>query len=304
MNPNGVTPDRVAPNGVTLEKLLDVKVNFTNDHKLKNMDCFPYSIRALLIGSSNSGKSTLLFKLLLIKDMLDYNNLIILSTSLNQKEYQLIIHGFKNKLTKSDILAFIMNEDKFKTENGELLPINELCETFASATKPKGDISVTAVNRPEYIPHPDQLNSKKKNLCSFDDILEQRQNIISSYFTKGRHNACQSIYISQSYMHVPKGTIRNNCNFLILFKLDPTDVNNIHEQIVKGDMTLQEFRQLCNLVWNEKYKYLVIDKYNEDYNWKYTDGLFKPLSEFNKSLYDSISQHIAAPLPYGSSFHI
>ena len=270
------------------EKPLDVKVNFTNNHKFKNITYFPDSIRALLIGSSNSGKSTPLFKLLLVNDMLDYNNLIILSTSLNQKEYQLIIHGFKNKLTKSDILAFIQNEDKFKTDDGELLPINELCETFASATKPKGKITIIAVNKPEFIPHPDQLNSKKKNLCIFDDVLEQRQNIIS-YFTKGRHNSCQSIYISQSYMHVPKGTIRNNCNFLILFKLDPTDVNNIHEQIVKGDMTLLEFRQLCNLVWNEKYKYLVIDKYNEDLNWKYKDGLFKPLKEIDKRLFDNIN---------------
>src|SRR5271156_6668778 len=236
------------PNGVPLEKLLDIKVNFTNDHKFKNSTYFPDSIRALLIGSSNSGKSTLLFKLLLVNDMLDYNILIILSTSLNQKEYQLIIHGFKNKLTKSNILAFIQNEDNFKTAHGELPPINEPCEIFASATKPKGKITITGVNKPEFIPHPDQLNSKKKNLCIFDDVLEQRQNIISSYFTKGRHNCCQSIYISQSYMHVPKGPIRNNCNFLILFKLDPTDVNNIHEQIVKGDMTLPEFRQLCNLV--------------------------------------------------------
>src|SRR5271156_2637841 len=133
------------PNGVPLEKLLDIKVNFTNDHKFKNSTYFPDSIRALLIGSSNSGKSTLLFKLLLINDMLDYNNLIILSTSLNQKEYQLIINGFKNKLTKSDILSLIINEDHFKTADGELLPIKELCEIFASETKPKGNITVTGV---------------------------------------------------------------------------------------------------------------------------------------------------------------
>src|SRR5579863_5072413 len=145
----------------SLNKALDVKVNFTNKNKFNNSKYFPDSVRALLIGASNSGKSTLLFKLLLVNDMIDYNNLIILSTSLNQKEYQLIIHGFKNRLTKSDILAFIQNEDKFKTDEGELLPINELCESFASATKPKGDITITAVSRPEYIPHPDQLNSKK-----------------------------------------------------------------------------------------------------------------------------------------------
>src|SRR5579863_7462537 len=100
----------------SLNKALDVKVNFTNKNKFNNSKYFPDALRALLIGASNSGKSTLLFKLLLVNDMLDYNNLIILSTSLNQKEYQLIIHSFQNKLTKSDILAFIQNEDKFKTD--------------------------------------------------------------------------------------------------------------------------------------------------------------------------------------------
>ena len=220
--------------------------------------------------------------------MLDYNNLIILSTSLNQKEYQLIIQGYKNHLTKTDILAFIQNEDKFKDDKGELVPIDELCETFSSITKPKGDVSVTAFSRPDFLPNPDQLNSKKKNLCIFDDVLEQRQKTISMYFTKGRHNSCQSIYISQSYMSVPKGAIRTNCNFLILFRLDPVDVTNVHEQIVKGDMTLNEFRHLCSLVWNEKCKHLVIDKDNEDFNWKYRDGSFKPLSEIDQRLYDSI----------------
>ena len=89
-------------------------------------------------------------------------------------------------------------------------------------------------------------------------------------------------------MSVPKVAVRNNCNFLILFRLDPVDVTNVHEQIVKGDMTLIEFRHLCSLVWNEKYKHLVIDKDNEDFKWKCRDGFFKPLSEINKRLYDSI----------------
>ena len=91
-------------------------------------------------------------------------------------------------------------------------------------------------------------------------------------------------------MNVPKGTIRNNCNFLILFKLDPVDVVNVHEQIVKGDMTLAEFRHRCSLVWTEKYKYLVIDKDNEDINWKYRDGLFTPFSEIDKMLYRRVAK--------------
>ena len=59
MNLDGVTPEKLH-----VAAILDVKVNFTNNHKFKNSTYLPNSIRALLIGASNSGKSTLLFKLL------------------------------------------------------------------------------------------------------------------------------------------------------------------------------------------------------------------------------------------------
>ena len=66
--------------------LLNFKVNWDEKPKFNNADFLPNSIRALLIGSSNSGKTTLLFKLLLGSNILDYNNLIIFFKSLNQKE--------------------------------------------------------------------------------------------------------------------------------------------------------------------------------------------------------------------------
>ena len=100
---------------------------------------------------------------------------------------------------------------------------------------------------------------QKKDLMIFDDVLLEKQYIIELYYTKGRHNSCQSFYISQSFFGIPKGTVRDNSNLLILFKLNERDVANIYTQVVSSDMDLPTFRKLCNNVWTEKYKFLVIN---------------------------------------------
>ena len=52
------------------------------------------SLRALIIGSSNCGKTCLLLKLLLTEKWLDYNDLYIYSNSLHQPEYKLMKSPF------------------------------------------------------------------------------------------------------------------------------------------------------------------------------------------------------------------
>src|SRR5438093_6938244 len=148
----------------------------------------------------------------------------------------------------------------------------------------KGNITVSAFSDKANVPDPSMLDSKKKNLMIFDDVLLEKQNIIESYYTKGRHNSCQSFYISQSFFGIPKGTVRDNSNLLILFKLNDNDVAHIHRQIASGDMDLSTFRNLCKNVWTEKYKFLVIDKDQEqDINKKYTDGFTKQYKDIFKS---------------------
>src|SRR5277367_5537043 len=93
---------------------LNFNVNWYDKTKFNNADFLPTSIRGLLIGSSNCGKTTLLFRLLLAKDVLDYNSLFIFSKSLNPKEFELIVEGFKNKLIKEQIRAIFENQDQFK----------------------------------------------------------------------------------------------------------------------------------------------------------------------------------------------
>ena len=51
----------------------------------------------------------------------------------------------------------------------------------------------------------------------FDDMLLSKQaSILDLFFTRGRHNKIDIYYISQSYFHLTKNTIRNNSILLFL----------------------------------------------------------------------------------------
>ena len=71
---------------------------------------FPRNLRALVVGKSNSGKSTLLYNLLL-KPWLDYENLIVFGKSLHQNEYQIIKNGFERGLSKEQIANVFQNQE-------------------------------------------------------------------------------------------------------------------------------------------------------------------------------------------------
>ena len=59
------------------------------------------SIRMLIVGPSECGKTFLLFKMLLQPNFLDYNRLFIFSPSIHQAEFQILIHSFKKNYTKN-----------------------------------------------------------------------------------------------------------------------------------------------------------------------------------------------------------
>ena len=54
------------------------------------------------------------------------------------------------------------------------------------------------------------LNKTRKNLIIFEDcVTERNHELMSVYYTRRRHNNCNSIYLSQSWFDLPKKTIRN-----------------------------------------------------------------------------------------------
>ena len=63
--------------------------------KRENNPILPSSLRGLIVGSGNSGKTVLLLNLLLREGWLDYNNLLVFGNSLQQDEYQIMEKGFE-----------------------------------------------------------------------------------------------------------------------------------------------------------------------------------------------------------------
>ena len=78
---------------------------------------FPRSIRGLIVGKSNCGKTTLLNNLLLKDGYLDYTRLLVYGASLHQIEYKLMKAAFEKKLSK-DQIRVLFERQKLVQRNG------------------------------------------------------------------------------------------------------------------------------------------------------------------------------------------
>ena len=120
----------------------------------KQHNLLPKHLRALIVGKSSSGKSTLLYNLLL-KPWLDYDNLIVFGNSLHQSEYQIIKTGFEYGLSKEQI-ANVFNNQESLLETG-ISPFQAI-EKYAG---PKdNNINTSFFTDCELIPDPSELDPK------------------------------------------------------------------------------------------------------------------------------------------------
>lgn len=101
---------------------------------------------------------------------------------------------------------------------------------------------------------------KSNSIIIFDDIVCCNQSIIRDYFCFGRHNKADCFYLCQTYSSIPKQLIRDNANFLIIFKQDNTNLKHIYDDHVNVDMSFQNFKDMCSYCWEDKYGFLVINK--------------------------------------------
>ena len=119
------------------------------------------------------------------------------------------------------------------------------------------------------IPDPTELNDEEKNILILDDCLLEKQAKAEAYYTRGRHNNCDTFYISQNYFKLPRQTIRENTNLIILFPQDAKNISHIHADHCT-DIDIKEFRQFLQSVWNEKrYNFVTIDLTSSKFNGKY-----------------------------------
>ena len=114
------------------------------------------------------------------------------------------------------------------------------------------------------------INKYKDSVVIFDDLLGAKNSSQKDeFFTRGRHENLDVYYISQSYFGLPRQSIRNNSDRLILFKQTLRDVQSMYHYIGAFDMIYDEFKEMCRVAWSEKFNYLCIDMSRNKNEGKY-----------------------------------
>lgn len=159
--------------------------------KKRHSELLPNSIRCIIAGPSNCGKTNVLITLIESENGLKFENVYIYCKTLDQ--------------------------DKYTYLNNILKPLKRIgFYPFQSSEK--------------VIP-PSQ--AKKNSIFIFDDVISDRnQENIRQYFCLGRHRNIDCFYLTQTYTRVSKHLIRDNCNFLILFRQDDMNLKHIFNDML------------------------------------------------------------------------
>lgn len=188
---------------------------------------FPATIRCIICGPSNCGKTNVIFNLLFAPQGLTFKNVYIFSKSLYQPKYELLRH----------VMAGVPQIGYF---------------TFSDNDK---------VMEPEI--------AEPNSIMIFDDVACEKQQNIRKYFSMGRHNDIDSFYLCQTYSSIGKHLVRDNTNFIILFKQDDLNLRHIYHDHVNTDMKFQQFKEMCARAWSKPHSFLVIDKESAMNNGRY-----------------------------------
>ena len=74
---------------------------------------------------------------------------------------------------------------------------------------------------------------------------------IDVFYTRGRQEDLSVFYVSHGYFGLPRQSIRNNSDRLILFKQTLRDVQSMYNDIGAYDMKYDEFKKMCHKAWSE-----------------------------------------------------
>ena len=250
---------------------MDVKDLSWNETLSKrfNSSLLPRSIRGVIVGKSGCGKTTLLLNLLLRPGWLDYNNLQVFGKSQFQPEYKILKKAFEEKLPKEAIISLFDYQDYIMKLNVSPATV---VEKMAKSLSTKSDIDCKFFETSEDVPDPSELSGDKKNLMIFDDLQLEKQNKCETYYIRGRHSNVDCFYLAQNYFKLPRQTIRENANFICLFRQDLKNINHLYNDHVSTDMPIEEFRKLCKTAWETSHGFLVIDLRSQKLNGKYRCG--------------------------------
>lgn len=222
-----------------VKQVLDIPVRNADDSitskkskKRKHSNLLPNSIRCIIAGPSNCGKTNLLLSLIESENGLKFENIYIYSKTLEQDKYQYL----KDLVSSINGIGYYT----FSKSDGVIAP-NE---------------------------------AKKNSIIIFDDVIcDKNQENIKNYYCLGRHRGIDCFYLTQTYARVSKHLIRDNCNFLILFRQDDLNLKHIFNDIgVSCDMKFEKFRKFCLECWHDKFGFAVIDLDSDVNSGRYRKG--------------------------------
>ena len=175
----------------------------------ENSPLLPRNVRGLVIGKSGCGKTTAIFNLLLQPYWLDYNYLYVFGKSLRQQEYKVFRKGFEAGLSKQQVYNVFANQEALHAANISRLTA---IDTFSGARS--GMKKADFYDDCQDIPDPSTLDPMQRKLLLLDDCFLGKQCKAEAYYTRGRHNNCDTIYIAQNYFRLPRHTVREYSNLL------------------------------------------------------------------------------------------
>ena len=140
-------------------------------------------------------------------------------------------------------------------------------DTFNGARS--GTVKADIYDDCQDIPDPSALDPMQKNLLLLDNCFLGKQNKSEAYYTRGRHHSCDAIYIAHNYFRLPRHTVRENSNFIILFPQDVKNLTHTHADHCASDISLSEFKQFCHGVWRCAHNFVAIDLTSTSMNGKY-----------------------------------
>ena len=223
--------------------------------------CPTHPVRCIITRPSDCGKSVFLTNIIL-NIINEYDKIYIYSP--NQDFYQKLIRCFSNYIP-IHIIPNILNE-----EDIDIL-INELVnnEDFE-----KSNIEIETYNNTEELKYPQEYENN--SIIILDDLNQKEMDDprVQAMFKRSRLNNLSIFIISQDYYELSKKTRR--CNGIIFHIFKPNnfrDVINFYQDKASMDMTLNEFKYLSSICWNEKYQPLTIDMTKDKNTGRYRLGL-------------------------------
>ena len=147
------------------------------------------TFRMLICGNSGSGKTNLLYHML-IEPLLYYDEIFLYAKNLEQEKYQ-------NLMNKMNEISREAGYDAMTVSSDAIIPINDL----------------------------DYEDNQK--VVIFDDyVCEKNQRQIVDCFIQGRHKNCSVIYLSQSFYKTPRD-LRLNCSHYCIFEFPSSREKNM-----------------------------------------------------------------------------